>query len=159
MKKSIFRGGIIAFAILLGLLVGNIAFEAQTKNSVQKAAGESAYVVNDDEQCKNLGDFLKKEYLSNTRPLKENSAVRLFGLQEKDASGKAIELAIKLKAKKIEVEGDYLYYQLPDGLKSIVIRDVYDDNGVFVKLTLVTGCQNLPFTELWFVSLSRYDRR
>jgi hypothetical protein len=110
----------------------------------------------DDEQCLSLAAFLQEEFAKNTQPLKDNPAVRLFGLQEKDAVMKALSLCIKLKANKIENEGDDLIYELPDGLGRIIIQEVYKDD-IFLKVKLVTGCDKLPFTEIRYVSLSFYN--
>lgn len=159
MKKSILRGGLIAFAVLLGLPDGSAALEAQPKEAARQVADAgSTRAANNSSKCKNLANFLSSEYRSNTKPLKGNDSVRLLGLQEKDAEAKALELAIKLNAKPLDVASNDLHYQLPDGLGSIVVRAIYDDSGVFVKLTLAAKCEKLLFTELWFVSLKRYNR-
>jgi hypothetical protein len=61
-----------------------------------------------------------------------------------------------LKAKKLDSKGDDLIYQLPDGLGTIVIHEVYSE-GIFLKMSFVTDCNELPFSEIRYVSLKRYN--
>jgi len=84
--------------------------------------------------------------------------VRLYGLQKKDALQKALNLCAKLKAKKSDATGDDVVYELPYSLGTIVMHEVYN-NGIFLKLTFHTCCNKLPFYELWYVTLKKYNQR
>jgi 3-methyladenine DNA glycosylase Tag len=140
---------LFAIAASVCLLPANADIQAQTENQAESAAVKK--------ECRNLAEFLKAEFQDNTKTAAGNSAVRLYGLQEKDATAKTLSLCAKLKAKKIESNGEYTVYELPDGLGTITVQEVFAD-GIFRKITFATVCDNLPFRELWLVTLQRYNQ-
>jgi hypothetical protein len=155
MKRSVFSDGSAILAIMFCLLSCSFTVQAQSQTGQSNGSIQSVNVA-EDGQCLDLGAFLQEEFSKNSKPLKSNPAVRLLGLQEKDAVKKALNLCIKLKATEMESAGDDLIYELPNGLGSIVIREVYRDD-IFLKLKLETACDKLPFVEIWYVGLKRYN--
>ncbi|MDR2814512.1 MAG: hypothetical protein LBB79_07675 [Prevotellaceae bacterium] len=153
MKRVILAGGIATltamFCIFFAASVTNAAGNHQDTGAYAAAAKATP--------CDNLGDFLKKEYLKASKP-GTDSSVRIVGLQEKDALPKALEVCAKLKAKRILSGNDDLAYELPDGVGTITIREVFDGNR-YVQVALQTSCKGLPFSELWFVSLKYYNSK
>jgi hypothetical protein len=155
MKRIIFSGGFTIMAIMFCLLSCSFTAQAQAQTNHVSDASTSVNVTEND-QCFNLEAFLQQEFSKSAKPLKDNPAVRLLGLQKKDAIVKALNLCIKLKTTEKESTDGNLVYELPDGLGSIIIQEVYKDN-IFLKVKLVTGCQKLPFVEIWYLSLKRYN--
>jgi hypothetical protein len=153
MKPVKLKSGFIAVACALCLTFGGVSspVQAQDRLSVTKADKEETRA------CKNLADFLSEEFSKNTKALENAPSARLYGIQEKDAAAKALSVCARLKAKKLDAGGDSLIYQLPDGLGTIVIDEVYDD-GVFLRMSFVTDCDRLPFSEIRYVSLKRYHK-
>ncbi|GHT26747.1 hypothetical protein FACS189432_01750 [Bacteroidia bacterium] len=154
MKRNVFSDGFIALAILFCLLSSNFTAQSQTHESHDSAQNVS---VTEDGQCVNLGKFLQDEFSKNSKVLKDNHTIRIVGVQEKDAIVRALNICIKLKANEADSDGKDLIYELPDGLGSIVIQEV-KKNDIYLKVKLITACDKLPFTEIWYVSLSRYNK-
>ncbi len=139
MKKSMLTSLMLALTWMFGLLFTNL----YAHNMPPEAA-----------PCENLSEFFKKEY--RTGKTEDNS--RIIGLKKEDALSKAVGICIRLKGKQIPSDGDDLVYELPDGLGRIIIQEVFKD-GIYTRLTLDTGCNNLPFTELRLVSLHYYNSK
>lgn len=158
MKKKLLPGVLIALPVVLSLLFGSLMVQEKLNDNRKTDLREEVYLTKGNDLCKNLEEYLTKEFSKGTKPLKDNASVRVFGLQEKDAVVKALELCSRLNAKKEESESEDLVYKLPDGLGSIVIQEVYEDE-IFLKLSFITDCKELPFTGIWYVSLKRYHQR
>ena len=156
MKKSIFSGGFFVLAILFCLSATD--FTVQARLPINQSHDSALNVsVTDEGQCVHLGKFLQEEFAKNSKPLKGSPEIRIVGVQEKDAIVKALNLCIKLKASEIKSNGNDLIYDLPDGLGSIIIQEIKNDD-VFRKVKLITGCEKLPFVEIWYVSLKFYNK-
>ncbi|MDR2383675.1 MAG: hypothetical protein LBD76_07335 [Prevotellaceae bacterium] len=153
MKKVLSKSGLITLLFSLCLMLYNTAAEAQNVHTATSDK-DSAETLN----CRNLAKFLDEEFLQSTASMKNNVSARLYGLQEKDAMAKALAVCAKLKAKKLQTESEDLLFQLPEGLGTIVIHEVYDD-GVFLKMSFVTDCNRLSYDEIWYVSLKRYNKQ
>lgn len=118
------------------------------RNEIQTDAGKNT-------PCRNLSEFLKKEFQSVTKPLKDKPSKRLYGVQQKDAMTQALKVCAKLKAKQVNSDNDDMVYDLPDGFGKIIIRESSGEH-IFLNLIFVTECV-LPFTEIEFVSLKYYN--
>jgi hypothetical protein len=156
MKKTSVSGVLFAIAVTVGLLFANANIQAQTGRKQDGASRTES--ATEKKECRNLADFLKAEFRGKTKTEEENPKVRLYGLQEKDAMQKALDLCAKLKAKEVKNDSGDLLYELPEGLGTVILQEV-DKDGIFLKLTFATDCESLPFNELWYVTLNRYNGR
>jgi hypothetical protein len=159
MEKSIYlirRFSFAVIAVVLCLLPGSMFVNVQAQ-AADKEQTTSAVSSGENSQCRNLADFLRKEYVNKSKPDKDRN-IRMIGVKEENAFSQALKVCEKLKAQRTGSENDDLIYELPGGLGRIVLHEVYQ-NDIFVRLTFVTGCTRLPFTELWYVSLEYYNKQ
>jgi hypothetical protein len=153
MKSVKLKSGFIAVACALCLASSGISLSAQTQDRLSEKNADKE----ETNACKNLANFLSEEFSKNTKASESAPSARLYGIQEKDAAAKALNVCARLKAKKVNTGDDGMTFQLPDGLGTIVIHEVYDD-GIFLKMSFVTDCDRLPFSEIRYVSLQRYHK-
>jgi hypothetical protein len=152
MKSVKLKSGFLAVTCAFCLALTGVSLPAQTLNWLSATNANNV----ETKKCENLANFLSAEFSKNTKELEGVPSARLYGVQEKDATAKALNVCARLKAKKLDSKGDDLIYQLPDGLGTIVIHEVYNE-GIFLKMSFVTDCNKLPFSEIWYVSLKRYN--
>ncbi|MDR0711523.1 MAG: hypothetical protein LBF67_04150 [Prevotellaceae bacterium] len=152
MKKYVLSGSIIALTVMFCSFFAG----ASAENQAGASQAQGAPAAESSAPCKNLGEFLSREYLNLSKP-DTGKAARIIGVQEKDAIRKALEVCAKLKAKRVKSDGEDLVYELPEKAGSIVVQEVYDGS-LFVRLTLKTDC-TLPFAELRYVSLKHYNSK
>jgi len=140
MKKNFLKGAMLALTVMLGLMFTNLS-------------------ASNLPECEKLSEMLKEEYLKTSKPYNDSGSIRIIGLQEHDALGRALNVCVRAGAKRISSDSVDLVYQLPGESGRIIVREVEGDENLFIRLIFETECKNLPFYELRFVSLRYYNSR
>lgn len=111
----------------------------------------------DSEPCEGLNQILNEEIMRKSKIHSSDSTVRIIGCQEKDAYSKALNLCIKLNAKKKNGYSSEEVFSLPSDLGSIIVQEIYNDS-IFLRISFATSCENIPFQEIEYVSLKYYNK-
>lgn len=106
--------------------------------------------------CKDLSETLTEEITKESKKDPEDSTIRIVGCPEDDAYPKALGLCTKLNAKKKNIYASEDIYSLPNDLGSIILQKIYNDS-IFIRMSFVTLCKDIPFQEIEYVSLKYYD--
>lgn len=107
------------------------------------------------DECLNLEEFLRKEFATTTKPVKENPGERIYGIQQKDAMTRALNVCAKLKARQVPADGEDIIYELPGQLGKVTIHELTGSDR-FLRLTFDTKCK-VTFNDIHFVSLKYYN--
>lgn len=109
------------------------------------------------EPCEDLNQILNEEIMRKSKIHSSDSTVRIIGCQERDAYSRALNLCIKLNAKKKNGYSSEDVFSLPDNLGSIIVQEIYNDS-IFLRVSFATSCYNIPFQEIEYVSLKYYNK-